>query len=209
MDYRTKLVGALIFGLTCTGALAARHTAQVSQPLDFKTLVIGAPTTPQQVETALAIPCGVSFGPGPAKCDDLDKKIQEMRRVKCGDSGDGRQICNGTTTMAVSPAEVNLVIGTNGMIERIHLTISDLAYDEVNQALNAKFGAAQHVSHPTLQNGFGATFRQENSLWNGPGGTELLLSQYAGDTDHSSVYFSTRADRDLVSGVSHAPSSDL
>lgn len=200
-----RLVGALALAWISTVAIAA-HPAQ---PLDFKGLVVGAPATPQQVEEALAIPCGVSFGSEPAKCTDLDKMIQEKQKVSCGAGGNGMQICNGTTTIAGTHAEVNLVIGSNGTIQRIHLTFGDIGYDDARQALVAKFGAPQKVSHPTLQNGFGANFRQEESFWTGAHGAQMLLSQYAADVDHSSLYISTQADRDLMNGVNQAPSTDL
>lgn len=204
MDTRWIVVGALALAWISTGVVAAPS----NQPLDFKGLVLGAPTTPQQVEDALAIPCGFSFGPGPAKCDDLDKKLQEMRRVKCGEGLPGVQICNGTTTIAGTHATVNLVIGHDGTIQRIHLTLPDIGYDDVRRALVAKFGTPK-VAHSTLQNGFGATFRQEDNFWAGAHGAQLLLSKYAGDVDNSSLYFSTPADRDLMSGRSQAPSNDL
>lgn len=65
------------------------------------------------------------------------------------------------------------------------------------------------LSHPALQNGFGATFEQEESLWTGANGAQLLLNQYAADTDHSDAYFSTNPDRDMLEGEDHVPSSDL
>ncbi|TAM40076.1 MAG: hypothetical protein EPN58_11365 [Rhodanobacter sp.] len=208
MVNRTALVGAMALAWISTAAFAAPKN-HPTQPLDFKGLVLGAPATPQQVEDALAIPCGFSFGPGPAKCDDLDKKLQEMRRVKCGEGLPGVQICNGTTTIAGTHATVNLVIGSDGTIQRIHLTLPDIGYDDVHQALVAKFGKPKSVSHPMLQNGFGATFRQEESFWTGAHGAQLLLSQYAGDVENSSLYFSTPADRDRLSGANQAPSTDL
>jgi len=197
MDHRISLIAALV--LISTSALAA------SPPLEFKTLVIGAPTTPEQVEAALTTPCGMSGG----TCDDLAKKIQEMRRVKCGLGGSGMQVCNGSTTIAGTTTQVNVVIGSDGLLQRIHLTFSDYGYEDVHQALTHKFGAAQKVSHPTLQNGFGASFRQETSIWNGAQGTQMLLNKYAGDVDHSDVYISTQKDRDLMTGRHAAPSSDL
>ena len=200
-----KLIGALALAWISTSVIAAPQ----SQPLDFKTLVVGAPATAQQVEDALLIPCGVGLGTGNVTCTVSAKKYQEMQRVKCGAGGNGMQICNGTTTIADQLTMVNLVIGTDGTIQRIHLTFIDLSYDDVHQALVAKFGAAQKVSHPTLQNGFGATFLQEESLWAGAKGAQLLLQKYAGDVDHSDAYFSTQADRDLMTGASQAPSTDL
>jgi hypothetical protein len=205
MNLQTRMVIALTLGLTCSGTIAAHSKAGPSQTLEFKTLVIGGPTSPAQVEAALTTPCGMPGGP----YDELDKKLQEMRRLKCGAGGDGMQVCNGTTTIAGSLAEVNVVIGSDGTLQRIHLTLSDLGYDDVEQALISKFGTAQRVSHPTLQNGFGATFRQEESLWIGANSTQLLLNKYAGDTGHGDVYFSTQQDRDLMTGKNQAPSSDL
>lgn len=209
MDHRIKLVVVLSIGLTCTGAIAARQTVSVSPPLEFKTLVIGAPTTPDEVEKALAIPCGVSFGPGAAPCTDLDKVVQQARLVKCGLGGHEVQVCNGTTTIAGSPADVNVVIGSDGLLQRIYLTLSEIGYDDVVQALISKFGEAQHGSHSTLQNGFGTTFQQEERIWVGPNRTQLLLNKYAGDVDHSIVYFSTQSDRDLMTGAGNSPSNDL
>jgi hypothetical protein len=206
MDHRIKLAAALAIGLICNISIAAtHHAAHPTQPLEFKTLVLGAPTTPAQVEAVLTTPCGMKGG----TCDDLDKKMQEDRKVTCGLGGGGMQVCNGSTTIADTIAEVNVVIGADGILQRIHLTFSNLGYDDAQQALTAKFGKAQRVSHPTLQNGFGATFRQEESLWTGANGAQLLLNEYAADTDHSDAYFSNKEDRDLLEGKSRAASSDL
>lgn len=135
MDHRISLIAALV--LISTSALAA------SPPLEFKTLVIGAPTTPEQVEAALT-PCGMTGDP----CDALAKKILEMLPVKCGRGANGMQVCNGSTTIAGTITQVNVVIGSDGLLQRIHLTFSDYGYEDVHQALTHKFGAAQKVSHP-------------------------------------------------------------
>jgi len=128
MDHRIKLAATFIIGLISTASIAAAHHApHLTQPLEFKTLVLGAPTTPAQVEAVLTTPCGMKGG----TCDALDKKIQEDRKVTCGLGGGGVQVCNGSTTIADTIAEVNVVIGADGILQRIHLTFSNLGYPSI------------------------------------------------------------------------------
>lgn len=185
----------LCAALLASGGCIETRAAQPKQAvqLEFKTLVIGAPTTPEQVETALAVPCGT----GTLGCSDFDMKIQEMTKVKCGLGAKGIQVCNGTTTIAGHDAKVNAVIGVDGCLQRIYLILPVMAYNDVIYALVEKFGQAQHVESSTLQNGFGAIFQQESSHWVGDNSATLNVNKYAGDTRESSIYFSTAADLEM------------
>lgn len=163
-----------------------------AQSLEFKGLQLGQVTTPSQVEEKLKTDeaqklCGRSEGP----CADLVN-------VACGAGNSGIQVCNGKTTITGSQADVNVVIGADGRLQRIFLTFSNYAYDDVHDALLKKFGKPSSVKRYGVQNGFGAQFAQVDTIWLRPGGLKLRLSRYGASTDDSVVYFSTKADDEML-----------
>lgn len=168
--------------VTLSTLACAAGTSGRLQPLDFKGLVVGSATEQASVERALGI-----------KCDS--------------DGAGQRTICNGVSTIVDSLAQVNIVIGPDGVLDRISITVDSGAFDSVAEGFTRKFGRASHASHPIVQNGFGANFRQDEREWLGSNGTQLVIEKFAGSTDSSSVYFSTLRDRKLLNSIGN--SSDL
>jgi hypothetical protein len=150
---------------------------------DFKGVSIGKAASPADVENKLGVKCGVGFH--------------------------GIQVCNGSVTIAREPAKMNLVISLKGIVDRIHLTLSPDAFEIVAPELIDKFGKPTSTSHTVVQNRLGAKFPQTVYLWSAKDGTEVLYSKYTSSLDESSLYFSTKADRELMRGSEKERRSDL
>jgi hypothetical protein len=129
---RVKDVIHMIKTLTAGLALATfsmlTYAGGVSgrQPLDFKGLVVGSAMEQASVERALGI--------------------------KCDSDGIGQRIiCNGVSTIVDSPAKVNVVIGPDGVLDRMSRTACRMA----------RFQSFKTVSAPILgrtnENGLEAT----------------------------------------------------
>jgi hypothetical protein len=143
-----------------------------SWAFDFKGVAIGSAATPAQ--------------------------IQERLGVKCGKGHEGSHVCNGNVTVAREPASMNLVIGSKGIVERIALTLSPEAFDEVSPELIRKFGNPTSTSRSVIQNRMGAKYSQVIHLWKAKDGTEVFYMKYVGSLDISAINFSTEADRALL-----------
>lgn len=150
---------------------------------DFKGVQIGAPATAEMIKARLG--------------------------VECGAGAPGMQICNGDVTVAKERATLNLVIGKTGEVQRIHLLLDSDSFDLVEPELIRKFGSPTTVEHPKLQNAMGASFQQTRDVWIGANGVQVAFERYAGSIDSSSLYFSTEADRRLLSGADVDRSGDL
>jgi hypothetical protein len=153
-------------------ALAISLVCGHAHGFDFKGIELGAPTTTEQVRQKLGVTCG--------------KGAAEM------------QVCNGYVTVAREPADLNLVIGVHGVVQRMHLTLSPDAFEVVAPELIGKFGNPTNTDRRKVQNRMGATFEQVVYLWAAEDGSQVLYSKYASRLDRSSLYFSTKADRDLL-----------
>lgn len=140
--------------------------------LDFKGITIGAPATSEQVLEKLGVKCGAG--------------VNEI------------QVCNGTVTIARESARMNLVINASGIIQRIALSLSPKAFDIVAPLLIEKFGPPTKTDRSELQNRLGAKFDQVVHFWR-EGDAEVVYRKYEGSIDSSSLYFSTKEDRDLLS----------
>jgi len=164
--------------------------------LEFKGLALDSVVTPAQVVESLKVPCEQAG----RTCDEFWQKMHDQMAVSCGTGYESKQICNGRSTIAGEKATANVVIGPDGRLERVWLTTSNYAYETVLAELTKKYGTPSSVRRYGVQNGFGAAFTQVDSVWNGANGHRLIVSKYAGNTDESTVYFSTRADRAAQSG---------
>jgi hypothetical protein len=150
-------------------------TAALQAPavaLDFKGIAVGEPATAELV---------------------LDKL-----GVKCGAGASGMQVCNGAVTIARESAKMNLVINAAGIVQRIDLSLSPQAFEVVAPLLIEKFGPPAKTDRSEVQNRLGAKYEQVIHLWR-EGDAEALYRRYAGSLDSSSLYFSTKEDRDLLS----------
>lgn len=177
----------------------------VAAPLEFKGLVLDAPTTPEQVVDALRTECDVLGKP----CDETWQRIHDKAAVSCGAGANQMQVCNGQTSIAGNRAEANVVIGPDGRLQRIWLTISAYSHDETLEALKQKYGSPKSSQRSTVRNGFGAPFNQLETVWHGDGGQILTVSRYAASTDKSSIFFSTKADRETLSRAMRGDVEDL
>ncbi len=150
---------------------------------DFKGVVVGAFATP----------------------DDIYRRLG----VSCGEGYEGVQVCNGEVTIAHEPASMNLVISPKGIVQRIALTLSPDAFDDVAPELIQKFGEPTRVTHSIVQNRMGAKYPQTVYLWSGKGGIQMLYMKYSGTLDRSTLDFSTKADRVLLQGDKRGRGKDL
>ncbi len=153
-------------------ALLCAAAPALGHCFDFKGIHLGKHATPHQVEDKLAIRCGVG--------------ANEV------------QVCNGSTTIAEEPAWLNLVIGANGIVQRIYLTLAPDAFETVAPLLTEKFGRPASIQRSVVQNRMGAKFDQLVYSWRRSGGLELTYQRYAGNLDTSSLYFGTSEDRRLL-----------
>lgn len=164
-----------------------------AQGLEFKGLQLGQPTTPTQIIEHLTV-----CGPEEGSCSDSLRVIADLMKITCGADDDGTQICNGHTTIVGNLSNLNVVVAADGRLQRIFLTFSNGSYDEVHDALLRKYGKPSSVKRYRVQNGFGAQFVQVDTIWHRTGGLKLRLSRYGASTDDSVVYFSTKADDDML-----------
>ena len=92
---------------------------------EFKGLALDSLVMPDQVIESLKVACEQAGKP----CDEFWQKLHNDNAVKCGAGHQGKQVCNGRTTIAGEKAAANVVIGSGGRLERVWLTISNYAYE--------------------------------------------------------------------------------
>lgn len=152
--------------LTLSLAFAIAPTTTLA--FDFKGVALGEPTTPAIISERLGISCGIG--------------AHEW------------QVCNGATTIAQEPAELNLVIDEKGIVQRMRFSLSSKSFDVVAPVLRGKFGAPANRAS-VVQNRFGAKFEQTHHSWRNKRGQRIDFWRYAGELDHSDLWFSTSQDR--------------
>nr|MDP2192029.1 hypothetical protein [Rhodoferax sp.] len=136
-------------------------------------------------------------------------EVQERLGVACGVGHADMQVCNGHVTVAEEPATVNLVLSPTGIVQRISLRLSSDPFEQVAAALAEKYGRPSRILRSAVQNAFGARYQQVEHVWLRSGGLQLEYSKFAGTVDQSEIHFSTKADRDLLSGAKRKRSGDL
>ena len=139
---------------------------------DFKGIVLGGPATPAQVNDKLGVSCGTGIS--------------------------GTQVCNGSVSIARENAKMNLLINASGIVQRIDLSLSPSSFDVIAPLLIEKFGPPAKTDRSEVQNRLGAKFEQVIHLWR-DGEAEVQYRKFAGTVDASSLYFSTKEDRELRS----------
>jgi hypothetical protein len=131
-------------------------------------------------------------------------------KVSCGEGSQGMIVCNGTTTIANFPAEINVVIGANGLLRRILISGLDPDnFDAIREELRSKFSPTEVTQKSGVQNAYGARFQQVNSVWMDASGGRLEFSKYAGSVERSSLYLSTAEDRKRVKATQRGTKGDL
>jgi hypothetical protein len=156
------------------GCLGASYLllCSIAAAYDFKGVAIGQPATPADIQAKLG--------------------------VKCGVGANNLQVCNGMVTFAGTVAVMNLVIGADGIVQRISLPFASDQFGSVAEAVIEKFGPPKKTTHETEQNQTGATFLNVVHKWTAAGGIEVTLSKFASRVDTSLLYFSTSADREML-----------
>ena len=154
-----------------------------AQTFDFKGISIGQPATPEQVKQAMGVDCGPGIN--------------------------GMQVCNGRVPVGSYSNDVNLVISPTGNIQRISLEFSSSMYEGFVGALTDKYGKPTDIYETTLQNGYGAQFRQTITEWKGSNEVMIQLVRYHTGTDTSRLYYSTKEDRDMLNRNRSINSSDF
>ncbi|NUY32983.1 hypothetical protein F0160_21080 [Paraburkholderia sp. JPY303] len=169
------IVGAALVtcAAVCPVSSFAEPEATTSATLEFKGLVVGQAVTTQQIQSTLGISCGAG--------------ANQM------------QVCNGQGTILGYSGSFNVVVGPDGILDRIDIRLNQIHYADVADAFHKKFGPPTSIDHSTVQNKFGAKFENEHVVWGDLNGVALVLRKYAGGLDKSSVTFSTKRDRDLLS----------
>jgi len=140
---------------------------------DFKGVALGAPVTPDQILEKLGVRCGAGIV--------------------------GTQVCNGGVTIARESATLNLVIGTEGNVRRIDLTLSPQSFDVVAPLMIEKFGTPTKTTRSELQTRMGVKVDQITHWWRNDAEFEVSYRKYAGTLDSSNLYFSTKEDREILS----------
>ena len=181
MSPRSVVAAVTLFCL----ALAAPAQAG-ERGLDLRGLVVGAPTTTEDVSRALGVRCGVGYR--------------------------NAQVCNGQVSFGPVSADVNAVISPTGALRRIALTFSSSSFEDMEDGLQKKFGKPDEAQDSQVQNRFGARFDQRIVVWRGAGGALMTLTQRAGTFDKSSLLFDGPEDRAHLRSIQESVSvkpSDL
>lgn len=168
--------------------LAAPSAARA---FDFKGLVIGEPTTAEQIEARLKRECA----PSDDSCTGPYRDLLERGRVRCGDGANGAKVCNGVTSVAGFAAQANVVINPAGVLRRVLVTLSPGDFEVVASELKKKFGKPTTEKADVLRNAYGANFNQVELIWNDENGRQIHYRRYAGSVKQSTLYFSTEEDR--------------
>ncbi|MDO9165058.1 MAG: hypothetical protein Q7U13_03030 [Rhodoferax sp.] len=154
-----------------------------SWSFDFKGIAVGKTATPDEIQQRLGVNCGVGYA--------------------------AMQVCNGNVTVARESASINLVINPEGIVQRIALSLSPDAFDDVAPELIRKFGNPSSTSRSIVQNRMGAKYPQIVHLWSATDGTQVLYMKYAGTLERSSLNFTTEADRAMLSKGKESRSGDI
>jgi len=188
------------------GAPAARF--------DFKGVVIGEPATPQDIEDKFkdedpfALPKGLNADPS---FQQGRAALKQHFAVKCGvgAGAGGLYVCNGAVTVAGAYSDMNILIGTDGIVQRIRLPFEARSFSDVEAAVLQKFGKPTKSTHEVVQNRMGGSFDNVTHYWIGANKTEVMLTQYAGSLDESLLLFSTEAERKMREDLQKKNARDL
>lgn len=135
--------------------------------------------------------------------------IKEKLGVECGHGLNEMIICNGRVTIAEQGADINLVINSNGIVQRINFILSSDSFDIVKSALSEKFGTPNASKNQMMQNGYGAQFKNEIVTWKEKNGNEIKYEKYGINAEKSTLNFTTKEDRDFLNKSSTNRKSDL
>lgn len=154
--------------LFCASALIF-CTEPSAREFDFKGIKLGQQSTPENIETNLGIKCGEGFN----------------RTL----------VCNGNTTLAGQPCDMNLFADQNNIVTRITATFDSSAFELIMEALSKKFGKPTTKIASVVETGFGVKHKQIDAAWVGKNGTRIDFSRFGASTQSSFLYLSTPAER--------------
>lgn len=155
-----------------------------AESFDFKGVYIGQPATPEMIQRHLGARCGEGSGASTA-------------------------VCNGRVTIAHVPADMNLVIGQSGNVQRISLRFESRQFGQVARAMIQKFGEPDSVQTTPVQNSFGARLNREVAEWRKDSVAVALRSIAGSRADTSSVYYYSQEEVEFLNRVRPDPAGDL
>lgn len=149
---------------------------------ELKGLTLGAKTSPEQVQAAMGVQCGVG--------------------------ADEMQVCNGQTTIGGVWGEANIVIAPSGKLQRIHFTFDSNSFESLADAFGDKYG--KHTTKRTVvQNGFGTKAENVEKVWGQKNGDQLKLRKNDVEIGKAVASYTTPEDRALLRRIYKADKSDL
>lgn len=151
--------------------------------LDFKGIVLDQPATPQLIADKL--------------------------HVKCGEGTPGMQVCNGFVTVGGVGAQLNLVIGVSGKVQRIALDFDADDFAAVESAMIQKFGAPESAETSVVQNRMGARFDQTVDRWGTAPEPAARLARYSAVVTRGSLVFRSEEDRQLLRRINAGNPNDI
>lgn len=135
--------------------------------------------------------------------------IKEKIGIKCSPGKDPfKLICTGTTTIAKASAFANIVVGQSGVVQRIFLTFDSSNFNDVESALNEKFGQPSSTDNSTVQNRMGVSFQQVMHQWN-DGANHIVFRRYGSKITKSSLIFFTDDDMELIKQINEENKTDI
>ena len=126
------------------------------------------------------------------------EQVRSAMSVKCRPGWAGLNVCTGTARLADRTAYANVVIGNNGIVQRIRLHPETTHYDKVLAQLLSRFGRPTSFKTFSAQDARGFSERQEVRSWTTASGDELILMKFSAVRDRSLVYVGNAADRTLL-----------
>lgn len=124
-----------------------------AEPLAFKSLRIGEPTSAEVIQAVV-----------PAKCNPPVRGVVS---------------CNGSTTIGGVRAQINIMI-SGGILDRVYLSFPSSAFETIAEGLLEKYGKPPIDEQPTMQTGAGAVVRNRSLTWIDASGNRLGVTRYAG-----------------------------
>ena len=155
---RNAIAAAL--ALSCAVAFAKK---QAPKPLEFKGMVIGSVTTPEEITDQFRIYCGPKVAAG--------------------------IYCWGLGTIGDASGNMAINLGPSMTVDRILVTFDSESFEGVFLALVEKHGRPGRLVEPVVQNRMGAKYKSIEAGWTKPGRTYISAVKYAGSLDTASVEF--------------------
>lgn len=86
---------------------------------------------------------------------------------------------------------MNLYLSADSTVQRIMFSLPSRSYDDVSEALIAKFGTPTDTKRSKMVNGYGAAFEQVEHHWNDKAGNVMTFTKYGYRISDSSLIMMT------------------